>query len=368
MNDSLSPGAYREAGKALLRCSDPELRSEGIKNILYAYSKNDVEAIYLVGELLLCGFIKPIEGDPEEQAMKVLCRAARCGSLQARSLLNAYSNARYTANLDKHVSAQVRQGPLVDFDGTPVSISRKGLFTPVDAVLSYENGVNCLTLNVNVVFMYGDKSVFSDIGKFENAVLSGMKEWEGEYRVFNNQEIKVAVNVTTENRLFDNVYILPLYDDMKDLMGKIVNAVGTKEAKKRINPMIFDSRSFAAIGRKWSVHSRKFIFIKSDSSTFDDYEELKDVAKHEFGHALGLGDLYEDASDQLKGVEKGTYYELDGYYLSDKFYNLVMCDHHGPVSNNDIEMVLLAFRENKMQKYQPDKFKGSISSALGRGN
>ena len=45
-----------------------------------------------------------------------------------------------------------------------------------------------------------------------------------------------------------------------------------------------------------------------------------------------------------------------------------MCDHHGPISNNDIEMVVLAFRENRMQNYQPGKFRKEISDALGRGN
>ena len=92
------------------------------------------------------------------------------------------------------------------------------------------------------------------------------------------------------------------------------------------------------------------------------------VTKHEFGHALGLGDLYASAVDSLSGVEKGTYAELDSYVINDKFYNLVMCDHHGPISNNDIEMVILAFRENKMQLFQPSRLKGKISSALGKGN
>ena len=92
------------------------------------------------------------------------------------------------------------------------------------------------------------------------------------------------------------------------------------------------------------------------------------IAKHEFGHCLGLGDLYASEDDCMRGVEKGTYSELDSYAISDKFYNLVMCDHNGPISNNDIEMVILAFRENRQQLYQPGKLKGKISSALGRGN
>lgn len=90
--------------------------------------------------------------------------------------------------------------------------------------------------------------------------------------------------------------------------------------------------------------------------------------RHEFGHVLGLGDLYASAVDDLPGVEQGTYPELDSYVITGKRYNLVMCDHYGPISNNDIEMVLLAFRDNKPQLYQPDKLYGVISDALGKGN
>ena len=92
------------------------------------------------------------------------------------------------------------------------------------------------------------------------------------------------------------------------------------------------------------------------------------VAKHEFGHALGIGDLYRCVDDSLFGVETGTYTELDSYAISNMNYNLVMCDHHGPISNNDIEMIILAFRENKFQLFQNGKIKGKISSALGKGN
>ena len=92
------------------------------------------------------------------------------------------------------------------------------------------------------------------------------------------------------------------------------------------------------------------------------------VAKHEFGHTLGLGDLYPSSVDSLAGVAKGTYAELDCYATGNREYNLVMCDHRGPISNNDIEMVVLAFKENKAQLYQPVRRMKKISSALGRGN
>ena len=51
-----------------------------------------------------------------------------------------------------------------------------------------------------------------------------------------------------------------------------------------------------------------------------------------------------------------------------KEYYLVMSNAFGPISNNDVEMVILAFSENRMQSYQPDKVNKYASKALGRGN
>ena len=92
------------------------------------------------------------------------------------------------------------------------------------------------------------------------------------------------------------------------------------------------------------------------------------MAKHEFGHVLGLGDLYFSPKDGLYGVQKDEYPELESYRINDRMFYLVMCDHHAPVSNNDIEMVILAFSENRKQNYQMQKGKGEISKALGKGN
>jgi hypothetical protein len=108
--------------------------------------------------------------------------------------------------------------------------------------------------------------------------------------------------------------------------------------------------------------------MQSRDGKFDDYETLSQTAKHEFGHVLGLGDLYDSPIDSYSGVEKGTYKELDNYLITDKLYHLAMCDNIGPVSNNDIEMVVLAFRENKQQLYQKVKKRDKISEALGKGN
>ncbi len=357
---------YREHGKSLIGSEDPELRSEGIQSLIKAQRRGDAEASYIIGRMMLRGSLRPAVGDPEETALTMLCRAARKGSVQARSLLNSYCMKRYEET-PQITAIETHGGPLTDFEGKTIKIKRTGVMTPVDAKLEYVDGQNRLTLSANVMFAYTE--TLEDPHGFMKAVFDGIMEWQGDYRVFGNQQLRVDVRLTNEDRLWDNVVVCPVTKKVSERILKISNSVGTKKNKERINSVIDSKRSFATQGIiKWSSRSRKFIYVMSESGKFDDLEEIKHVVKHEFGHALGLGDLYEDRESKLNGVPKGTYAELDGFVLNEKFYNLVMCDHHGPISNNDIEMVILAFWKNKIQLYQPRNFKGKISKALGRGN
>ena len=356
---------YREYGKSLIGSAEREKRSEGIHNIWKAYKLGDAEAAFIVGDMMLQGSLKPASGDREEQALMILCSAAGNGNVQARALLNSYCFKRYEGSQNN--SIERKSGPLTDFEGKQIKIKRTGVMTPIDASLEYVDGVNRLTLSANILFL-GDEVLDNPDG-FKKAVLEGIMKWQGTYRVFGDQPLQVIVKLTDEPRLWDNVVVVPVTDEIGESVLKVTNAIGTKKSKERANSTILAKRSFAVAGvGKWSAKSRKLIYILSEDGKFDDFEEIKHVAKHEFGHALGLGDLYESSSDDLEGVQKGTYSELDGFSLTEKFYNLVMCDHHGPVSNNDIEMVVLAFWKNKAQLYQPGNFKGEISEALGKGN
>ena len=83
---------------------------------------------------------------------------------------------------------------------------------------------------------------------------------------------------------------------------------------------------------------------------------------------LGLGDLYASETDGLEGVEPAAYDEVDCFRLFGRTYHLVMCDPTAPVSNNDIEMVLLAFSRNRFQRFQKDSTGNQLSEALGKGN
>ena len=366
MNDQLSPEQLRELGKSCFRNSngDEEMRKNGLQLLLRAQAMKDVEATYLVAKLLLDGVICYNDKDPEEMALSLMCDAANSGSIQARAHLNAYCHWRYRQDFAARPKS-ANQGPLVDFFGKPIKINRKGIFTPIDAVLTYEDGVNILTLQTNLSFMYTDD--IPSPRRFEAAVRRGILSWEGEYRVFGGQRLQVRVVLTEEDNIYDNLFVFPVTPRMGKLLRTVGTALATRERKEQMTDLLEAKRSFAVSGVKWSVNSRKAIYVQSERD-FGDYAELEAVARHEFGHALGLGDLYESRVDALPGVPKGSYPELDSYVITDKFYNLVMCDHHGPVSNNDLEMVILAFWENKMQHFQPSMIKGNISKALGRGN
>lgn len=367
MSENISAEILREIGKnCFFNCNgDTQKRSEGIQALIKAQSLGDPEATYIVARLILDRVLKSSANDQQEYALTLMCSSANSGCIQARAFLNAYCEERYQ---EEHDDIQVAEpnGALVDFDGKPIKINRQGIFTPIDAVLENEGGLNVLNLSINVMFLYGEEINYPE--KFEQAVYDGILAWQGDYEVFGGQKLKVQIHLTNDDNIFDNLLIMPITGEIGATIQSVSNVIGTKKSKLQVSDVMMNKRSFATSGLKWTVNSRKIICLQSRDGRFDDYEEIMHVTKHEFGHALGLGDLYASTVDSLDGVEKGTYTELDSYVINDKFYNLVMCDHHGPISNNDIEMVVLAFRENKMQLYQPSRLKGKISSALGKGN
>ena len=357
----------------IVKYLDPETSdeetSDAIKSIILASNLGNADAQYFVGAKVLSGEINLKKKNPEEYALKLLKSAANSGNMNARCLLNAYCVKRDQDREIKY-SPYGTEGPLRDFDGKLIKINRTGIKTPVDAVLSYENGVNTLKLSLNVLFC----DAYDELGgleeMYQKAVLEGIRSWAGRYEVFGGQKLNVEISVSTETHVYDMVDIVYMGPKMREAVRKVSKISPNKANRENLESTLRDDRSFAISGVfKWSVNSRKNIYMNLSEKDLHDPYEIKCVAKHEFGHVLGLGDLYYEPG-KLEGVAKGKYSELDSYLISDKNYNLVMDDHHGVISNNDIEMIVLAFSENRAQLYQPTKGirNKKISEALGKGN
>lgn len=256
--------------------------------------------------------------------------------------------------------------PLTDHRGYTFRLKDPALPVPVRAELQRENGENVLALNPSVFFYYEDGTERNEA--FESAVFRGMKRWEGVYSVFGGQKLTVKVY---PRRLpsfrLPCVTVIPVSDAFAEEIGESVRKIpAPAKYKQRNENLIRHRRSFSVSGLKWNMYAPKIISVMVPEGADSDTETTEHTVKHEFGHILGLGDLYESRADGLNGVPFGTFPALDGYYIKDKEYDLVMCRASSDVHSPDVEMVLTAFRDNEMQCYQPQTLQKKISEVLFR--
>lgn len=258
---------------------------------------------------------------------------------------------------------------LEDFDGNIILIDpayAEG--NAVNAELVYGGSVPELNIVLNVRFICIDNSdgkLIPIMNQFEAEekmmkAIAGFKKWEGDYTVFGGQSVRVNVtikqSVTLSQRIIEPILqVMDIY---------LVNNL-------RDNAMTWGGKNFLGWKPQNKFPFRKFMFI-------DRFEV--DVFKHELGHALGVGDAYEAHYIKnlydMDGVEYSKYPDLDSYPKNaDGTPNMVM-NNNGPVRDNDIEMVILAFFTGERQNYQEESSEnlkwlsgtGNISKALGRGN
>ena len=252
---------------------------------------------------------------------------------------------------------------IYDFNNKPLKIKKKGKIYPVDVELT-EEGKDVLNISVNICFWELVSDMDADLSEWKKAVIEGIRDWGGEYKVFGDQPLSVRISVEETDKIIDSV-IIAVYDE--EMSKTVVDQCGKLNYKK-INELFGQGRSCAVKGLPiigWKSYAPRLVCLMHP--TLRDLNYARAASRHEFGHVLGLGDLYKDPENGLQGVDGGAYKDIEKYYLGDSYYNMVMCNN-GPVRDNDIEMLLLAFETDKFQNYQKQKKRDKISEALGKGN
>lgn len=343
---------------------DPQKRRLGAEQLDRASWLGDAEASYILGCLILDR--NPPQGSLKEAAaMEKLHAAGTAGYPDARRKLRQICSDRYHELIRTDSRKQSAPLPLSDFEGKPIFIHRAGWSYPVEAQLSFDGWTNNLALCAKVDF--------SDIDLEDNAlqactqaIEAGFQDWAGNYTVFGGQPLTVSVRIKPSIPFQNRITVFELSEDFADRVKDLAGKLTTGAKKEKLQSFYGDRRPFASMGiRRWSLRSFKNIFFHSEDIHAEDRDDLRCYARHEFGHVLGLGDLYAGKEDSLVGVDSGTFPVLECYRLFDKTYHRVMCDNWAPVTDNDIEMLLLAFSRNRYQSFQNDGL-GEISDALIR--
>ncbi len=252
------------------------------------------------------------------------------------------------------------------FDGQPISIDKKGIYYPVTMELCEKEGKNFLHIQIRSFFAEALDTDTLSFTQWKECIFRGFSEWAGEYTVFGGQQLTVTVTtLETDTPSIDSIPILCLSETRaKEFIAQYT----ASNQRADIEKALLAQRSFSTTMLQGVVSWKAILprYIVLMPSAFDNEYTLQRTAKHEFGHILGIGDSYKDSTIGYQGV--GMYHDILPYYKGNGNYDMVM-DNCGPVRNNDIEMIILAFFTNQFQDFQKYKTATAhISHALGRGD
>ena len=254
---------------------------------------------------------------------------------------------------------------ITGFDGKPIEIEKKGFLYPVNMELCETQGQNYLHICVRSYFASTLTEDFETITRWKECIFQGFQEWAGEYTVFGGQQL--SVTVTTEESSSPSIDTVPILCLSEEKAREFILQYTNQNQQASIEKALLAQRSFSTTMIEGVVSWNSILprYIVLMPTAFESERILQRTAKHEFGHILGLGDSYQDADLGYQGV--GMYHDILPYYDKQRGFDMVM-DNCGPVRNNDIEMVILAFFTNRFQNYQSFQNSLAVSHALGRGN
>lgn len=251
---------------------------------------------------------------------------------------------------------------LRDFQGNVIRIDKRGAEYPVDALLTEVDGKDVLILSARVFFVPFQIPIGVKIKPWKENIIKGFSQWSGKYQVFGGQDLEVRVEIK-EVDSYDDAVLLWTAD--RTIEKTVLDVIS-----REVDLWLDSGKTFTDVGAKdeldWKPHLPKSIHFAR--WTLNQPNLVTKIAKHEFGHVLGVGSVYRDIRKGLKGIHVTEQTpDLKAHYLGYHRFNCVM-ESGGPVSNNDIEMVILAFFTEEYQQYQLVRGRGKVSEAVGKGN
>ena len=174
---------------------------------------------------------------------------------------------------------------------------------------------NNITISAGFVY-FGDLAYKKKGSKtYKQLFLDGIKKyWNGKYKVYG---YNVKLNVTFNNAVRNKINVV------------INNRLGVSNVSR--------------IGRWSCTNPGKLTIYKGDSRTNYTYttDEFQRVSAHEFGHILGVGDLYNKSNKIIKKYSYKGNYSMMGHQWKASHIN-----------NYDLQKVLYAFMNNKSQEWK----------------
>lgn len=248
-----------------------------------------------------------------------------------------------------------------DFQGNVIHIDKRGAEYPVDALLTQENGKDVLILSARVFFVPFEIPIGVKIRPWKENILTGFRQWAGNYQVFGGQPLEVRLDIKEAQSYDDAVLVWTADRTIEKTVLEVVS--------REVDLWLDSGKTFTDFGvpdeLDWKPHLPKSIHFAR--WTLNQPKLVTKIAKHEFGHVLGVGSVYRDVRKGLPGIHVTTQEDLKHNYLGYHRFNCVM-ESGGPVTNNDIEMVILAFYKEEYQQYQLVRGKGKVSEAVGNGD
>ena len=246
---------------------------------------------------------------------------------------------------------------LEDFHQKVINLDFKGAQYPVEVWLEWKNGKNILHIHVKVYFDGSEKDgIYADREKEysrKQLILQGFEKWTGSYHIFNSAEEgkqDLQVICTAEEVNSDTITALRVYLERISHENKSHTHTEDWSQKHPAEKMGIDYYT-----------NKKYLSP----------EEYTDTAKHEFGHVLGLRDAYTVKNKDDKYAYDDKYPDIKediqelGLPIIKSGTNMVM-NNLGPILNNDIEMMILAWQTGEKQYFHLDEGGEHISEALGR--